>query len=305
MYGSATPGMNKAVFDQIDAERQYRVLGIKQIGPTVGSAVGAVLITGFAGRFFWQSGFFVAVGIGLVTSGTFFILYCTASWAETTPPDFRGLLSNRTYVVLLPADVCIGAAFYTATGYTVLFIDESVGATGGAGGVVLAALQLASSGGRIAVGTLVDLLPGTPKRRTGTIFAIQAAVGGALFFALPLTDALLSAGAVFVGLGVSALGAGGMYFSCISTIVSEDELGAVSAAGQFAITVSGLFAPPTFSYLIDVSGYGAAWAFLGGLSFVAAGLAWVSGSCSILTRLVCRSNESVSDNEKIPPVDGS
>lgn len=272
MYGSATPGTNKAIFDQIDAGRQHRALGIKQIGPTVGSAVGAVLITGLAGRFFWQSGFLVAAGIGLATTCAFFVLYRKASRTEATPPDFRGLLSNRAYVVLLLAGVCIGATFYTATGYTVLFIDESIGATVGAGGLVLAALQIGSSGGRIAAGTLADLLPGTPRRRTGTIFAVQAAVGGALFVALPLADTLLPAGAVFVGLGISVLGSVGLYYSCISTLVTEEELGAASAAGQLAITVSGLFAPPTFGYLVDASGYGAAWAFLAGLSFVAAGL---------------------------------
>ena len=272
MYGSATPGTNKAIFDRIDPARHHRAIGIKQVGPTVGSALGAVLVTGLAGLFFWQSGYLVAAAGGLAVAGLFFVVFPAATQTEATRPDFRGLLSNRTYVVLLLAGVCFGAAFYTTTGYTVLFVDESIGATVATGGLVLAALQIASSVGRVGAGTLADLLPGAPRVRTGSLLAVQGAGGGVLFFLLPSTETTLAAGVAFVGLGVLVLGSLGLYFSCISTIVDSDELGAASAAGQLAVTVSGLFAPPTFGYLIDTSGYWAAWGFLGTLSFLAAGL---------------------------------
>ncbi|MEF8843795.1 MAG: MFS transporter [Haloarculaceae archaeon] len=234
MYGSATPGTNKAIFDRIDPERQHRAIGIKQVGPTVGSAVGAVLVTGLAGAFLWQSGFLVAAVVGLTTAVGFFLVYRGAEGVEATSPDCPGLLSNRTYVVLLPAGICLGGAFYTTTGYTVLFVEESVGATVATGGLVLAALQVASSAGRVGAGTLADVLPGAPRVRTSSVLVVQAAGGGILYLMLPLAGTTLAASAVFVGLG--------------------------------------LFVPPTFGYLVDTSGYPAAWGFLGGLSFVAAGL---------------------------------
>lgn len=272
MYGSATPGTNKAIFDQIAPERQHRALGIKQVGPTVGSAVGAVVVTGLAGVFVWQFGFYVAAAVGLATTVVFSVVYRGSDRTEATVPDFRALLSNRTYLVLLLVGACLGSAFYTATGYTVLFVEESVGTTVGAAGLVLATLQIASSAGRVAAGTLADVLPGSPRRRTGSIFAVQAAAGGVLFLLLPATDSLVVTGATFVGLGLSILGAVGLYYSVISTVVPEEELGAASAAGQLAVTASGLFAPPTFGYLVDTSGYVAAWGFLAALAFVATAL---------------------------------
>jgi MFS family permease len=275
MYGSATPGTNKAIFDQIDSGRQHRALGIKQIGPTVGSAVGAVVVTGLAGYLFWQSGFLLAAAVGLTTAAAFFLLYRGSGRTEASFPDFRALLSNRAYALLLIVGFCLGSTFYTATGYTVLFVDEAVGATVGVAGLVLATLQIASSAGRVGAGTLADVVPGSPRRRTGGILTVQAAGGSALFVLLPFADTTLVAGAVFVGIGLSILGAVGLYYSCISTIVPEDELGAASAAGQLAITVSGMFAPPTFGYLVDTNGYVTAWGFLGVLSFVAAVLAAV------------------------------
>ncbi len=272
MYGSATPGTNKAIFDQIEPGRQHRAIGIKQIGPTIGSAIGAVLITGLAGLFFWQFGFLVAAGVSFAIAVAFFFIYRNSDRAEPNVPNFRGLLSNKPFIVLLLAGTCIGSAFYTTTGYTVLFIEESIGATVATGGLVLATLQIASSAGRIGAGTLADVLPGTPRVRTGGILIAQAIGGGLLFFVLPLTNTALVAGIAFVGIGVFILGSPGVYFSCISTLFPEEELGAASAVGQLAMTLSGLFAPPAFGYLIDVSGYAAAWGLLGGLSFTAGGL---------------------------------
>ena len=273
MYGSATPGTNKAIFDRVDPGLQHRAIGIKQVGPTVGSAAGALLVTGLAGLYFRQAGFFAAAGIGLVVAVAFGAVYRGATQDAGAYPDFRGLVSNRTFVVLLASGVCLGAAFYTTTGYTVLFVEESIGATVAVGGLVLAAVQIAGSAGKVVAGVLADVLPGAPQTRTSAILSVQAAAGGVLYLALPRVETPLAAGAVFVGLGVSVLGASGLYYSCLSTLVADERLGAASAAGQLAVTASGLFAPPAFGYLVDAVGYWAGWGLLGGLSFLAAGFA--------------------------------
>ena len=273
MYGSATPGTNKAVFDRIDPGLQHRAIGIKQVGPTVGSAAGALLVTGLAGLYFRQAGFLAAAGIGLFVAVAFGAVYRGATQDAGAYPDFRGLVSNRTFVVLLASGVCLGAAFYTTTGYTVLFVEESIGATVAVGGLVLAAVQIAGSAGKVVAGVLADVLPGAPQTRTSAILSVQAAAGGVLYLALPRVETPLAAGAVFVGLGVSVLGASGLYYSCLSTLVADERLGAASAAGQLAVTASGLFAPPAFGYLVDAVGYWAGWGLLGGLSFLAAGFA--------------------------------
>lgn len=122
-----------------------------------------MLVTGLAGLFFWQFGFLVAGGRGFLVAGAFYVAYRGATDADASSPDFRGLLSNRAYVVTLLTGVCLGSAFYTTTGYTVLFVDESIGATVAAGGLVLAALQIANSAATVAAGFLADGLPGTPR----------------------------------------------------------------------------------------------------------------------------------------------
>ncbi|OYR58093.1 MFS transporter [Halorubrum halodurans] len=271
MYGSATPGTNKAVFDRIEPGRQHRAIGIKQVGPTVGSAVGALLVTGAAGLLFPRFGFLIAAAIGLAVAVAFWLTYRRASPSEATTPDFRALASNPTYLVLLAAGVCLGAAFYTTTGYLTLFVGDAVGASVAVAGAVLASTQVASSVGKVAAGTLVDVLPGSARTRTGILLVVQAAGGGLCFFALPAAGSVRVAAAVLAGIGVLVLGSTGLYYSCLSTLVDDDALGAASAAGQLAVTASGLFAPPAFGYLVDTSGYPAAWSFLGVLSLAAAG----------------------------------
>jgi MFS family permease len=230
-----------------------------------------VLVTGLVGAFFWQAGFLVAAAIGVATAGVFHLAYAGGSTAEGSYPDFRGLLGNRSYLLLATAGLCLGAVFYTTTGYTVLYVEESVGAAVAVGGVVLAALQVCSSLGRVVSGWLGDALPGSPSTRVGSVLAAQALVGGVLFLLLPATTTALGAGVVLALVGLFALGSVGLYYSLVSIVVSEDRIGSASAGGQLAATFGGLVTPPVFGYLTEAAGYAAGWGLLGGLSLLAVG----------------------------------
>ena len=278
-YGVATPGTNKAVFHNVDPARQHRAIGIKQVGPTLGSAMGSVIVTGLVGAFFWQLGFLVAAAVAVVTASVFYVAYTAGSTAESSSPDFRGLLAGRSYVFLMAAGLCLGAVFYTTTGYTVLYVEESVGAAVAVGGVILAALQVCSSVGRVVSGWLGDTLPGDPSVRVGSILAVQLLLGSTLFFLLPETSTVIGAGVVLALLGLFAFGSVGLYYSLISIVVDEDRIGSASAGGQFAATFGGLVAPPLFGYLTETIGYGAGWGSLGLFS----SLAVVSVVLAVLT----------------------
>lgn len=269
MYGTAAPGSNKAIFDNIKQGRQHSAIGIKQIGPTIGSAISAILVTSLVGVIVWNFGFLLVAGISLITALVFYYTYSGASQAAANMPDFRGLLKNRALLIVLVAGTCIGAGFYTTIGYTVLFIDESIGASVALGGVILAMLQVTSSAGKIGIGWLADTLSGNPTTVTLGLLGLQMLTATGLFFLITLTSTPLTAGIVLALIGITALGATGLYYSAISTIVSDSEIGAASAAGSLSTTVSGLFAPPTYGYLTDISGYDAAWSFLGIMAFLA------------------------------------
>ena len=269
-YGTAMPGTNRAIFSKIAEGRQNFAMGIKQVGVTAGSGISAVLVTRLASRYSWRAGFAVAAGFGVVVTALFWTTYESGSGAdEFEYPNFRRLLGNAPYVALTAAGLFLGACLFTTVGYTILFVDESVGATVGFAGMVLATVQVAGSVGRIVTGWLADRLPGSPRRRTGAILLAQAAGGTVLLALVPQVDSRASALAAFAGLGFFVLGYTGMYYSCMSTLVSADEMGGATAGGQLALTAGALVAPPAFGRLTDAVGYRAGWTFLAALGAVA------------------------------------
>lgn len=270
IYGTAMPGTNKAIFDNIQSGRQNFAIGIKQVGVTGGSGISALLVTGLAGVLFWQAGFLIAGTLGVAVAIGFYVLYTGASDVGAgTIPDFRGLLSNRPYRVLVIAGFFLGAALFTTTGYTVLYVEESIGTSVAFAGVVLALVQLFGSVGRVLSGWIADVLPGEPRIRTASILVVQTTASALLFVAIGLTTTPLGAALGFSVLGFFVLGYTGVFYSCMATLVGIDEMGGATAGGQLALTSGALVAPPAFGFLADTIGYRSSWLMLGASSLLA------------------------------------
>jgi len=263
LYGTAMPGTNKAVFDNIEPGKQNLAMGIKQVGVTGGSGISALLVTGLAGVLFWQAGFLIATVFGLVVAVVFYRLYSSSSAGGTAEyPDFRVLLSNQPYVLLTVAGLFLGAALFTTTGYTILYVDEAVGATVVFAGITLAGAQVSGSVGRIVVGWLADRLS-TPLRTSApVILCFQAGASFVLFLSVTLVDSRLTAFALFAALGFFVLGWPGIYYSYIGSLVPSEGIGSATAGGQIALNCGALVTPPVFGYLVDVRSYAAAWIVL-------------------------------------------
>lgn len=272
-YAGAIPGTNKAIYDRIAAGRQHVAIGIKQVGVTVGSGISALLVTGLAGVVAWNAGFFVATGLSLVVAVAFALLYANAETsARASYPDFRRLAQNAPYRTLVAAGFFLGAALFTTTGYVVLFVQEELGATVAVGGAVLALVQVAGSVGRVVAGWLGDVLPGDPRARLGRILLVQAVASAASFAVVATVSSPLAGIIAFVVLGFFVLGNTGIYYSCMSTVVTNEEMGGATAGGQLSLVAGSIVAPPAFGLLADLVSYRASWTLLAGACAVAAGL---------------------------------
>ncbi len=269
-YGTAIPGTNKAVFDSIDPGLQNTAIGIKQVGVTAGSGISALLVTGLAATVSWRAGFLVASVLAVIVAIAFFVLYDgKGDGTSGTVPDFRQLASNTPYLALTAAGFFLGAALFTTTGYTILYIEESVGASVVFGGYVFALVQLFGSAGRVLTGWLADVLPGEPRLRITTILIGQTVTSAGLFVVVSVTDTPVASAIAFSALGFFVLGNTGIYYSCMATLVPADEMGGATAGGQLALITGALVAPPVFGRLADVFGYRASWLFLAAGSAIA------------------------------------
>ena len=270
LYGTAMPGTNKAIFDNFPPGRQNLAVGVKQVGVTAGSGASALLVTGIAGPLFWEAGFYVAATGGFLIAAAFWIIYRSANTTKGARyPDFRSLLDNGPYCSLTIAGTFLGAVLFTTTGYTILYMNEVIELTIALGGVVLAALQVSGSIGRLVTGWLSDVLPGNPRQRIGAILLVQAAASAVLFVAVALVDTMFIAAITFVVLGFFVFGFTGIYHSCLATVVSAEKMGSATGGGQLALMVGALVAPPLFGYLADIYGYQASWFMLAVLSLTA------------------------------------
>jgi len=271
LYGTAMPGTNRAIFGSVPADRQNLATGIKQVGVTAGSGVSAVLLTNVAAVVAWEAGFYVAAGIAVAVAIGFAVAYTPTRTESTTEfPDFRTLLRNRPYRSLCLAGWFLGAALFTTVGYTILYLDDSVGLSVPLSGSVLAGLQVSGSAGRIITGWLSDTLPGAPRRRIGTILTVQALGSTVLFVTVAVVDHRLVTIAAFVTLGFFILGCTGVYYSVLATLVPTEQMGGATAGGQLALTSGALLAPPAFGFLGASFGYRTSWLLLAGLTAIAA-----------------------------------
>lgn len=269
LYGTAMPGTNKAIFGNVSSERQNLATGIKQVGVTAGSGLSAVLLTKVAALLSWEIGFYVAAAVAFAVAVIFAITYTPATVnRETEFPNFRILLRNRPYRSLCLAGWFLGAALFTTVGYTIIYLNESVGLSVAVSGLVLAGLQVSGSAGRIITGWLSDTFPGNPRRRIGAILAVQSLGSTALFGAVAFVDQRATAIAAFVALGFFVLGFTGVYYSCLATLVPNGKMGGATAGGQLALTSGALLAPPAFGFIAENIGYRTSWLLLAGLTFL-------------------------------------
>lgn len=273
LYATAIPGTNRAIFENIPEGRQHLALGIKQVGVTAGSGISAILVTWIAGtRFGWEAGFLVAGLVAFLVAGVFAFVYREETGTGTVSvQNPRELFSQSDYRRLTAAGFFLGAGLFTTTGYTILYV-ESLGASVGFAGVVLAAVQVGGSAGRVVSGAVGDYLPGSERVATTRILLAQA-VGSALtFVGVVLIDSPLAALVAFTLLGFFVLGFTGMYYSCMSTLVANEEMGQATAGGQLSLNGGALVGPPAFGLLADLFGYDAAWLALATAGAVATGL---------------------------------
>jgi MFS family permease len=274
-YSTAMPGSNRGIVAGAPAGRANLAMGLKQVGVTAGSGAASLVVTGVAAVAAWQVGFWAIAALACVYAVGFAVVYRGKTGSgRLERPELGGLRANGPYVALVAAGLFLGASVFSMLGYTVLYVEDVVGASAAVAGVVLAVTQVTGSLGRVGAGSLADRLGGA--HGAATVALAQTAVGAGLFVLLVGSGgSLLLTVAVFVGLGLSIHGSTGVFYSCLSDVVDDDDIGAATAGGQTALNTGGLLAPPTFGFVVESMGYDAAWAFVTALTVAAAGLLFV------------------------------
>lgn len=271
-YATAMPASNRGIVTSAPPNRAGLAMGLKQIGVTLGSALAAIVVAAVAAVALWRWSFGVIAVLGILYAFYFRATYRGSGGnGRWLLPDLARLWGNRAYLLLVLAGLFLGAGVFTTVGYTLLYANEATGLSMAAAGIVLAGVQTTGSIGRLGAGMTADRLGGAHGAATATI--ALTALAGVLCVALALGPLSPAVGiGLLLGVGLTTLGATGVYYSCLTGMVASGEVGAATAGGQTAINVGGMLAPPAFGYLADTVGYEAGWMLLAVCGFAAAGL---------------------------------
>ncbi|MFC4359800.1 MFS transporter [Halobium salinum] len=269
-YSTAMPASNRGIVAGAPPGRANLAMGLKQVGVTAGSAGASLVVTGVAAVAAWQFGFGVVAAVALAYAAVFALVYDGTDGDGTlSVPDLSGLSANGAYLRLVGSGLFLGATLFTALGYVVLYVQDVIGASPVVAGGVLAFTQVTGSLGRVGAGSLADRLGGAGG--AAAVALGQTAVGAGLFALLATgVDSLPVALVVFGAIGLSVYGSTGVFYSCLGSLVDDDELGAATAGGQTAINAGGLVVPPLFGLLVERGGYEGGWALLAASAALAA-----------------------------------
>lgn len=72
-----------------------------------------------------------------------------------------------------------------------------------------------------------------PRQRIGVILLVQTVASAALFVVVALVDTVFVAAIAFVVLGFFVFGFTGVYYSCMTTVFSVDEMGSATGGASW------------------------------------------------------------------------
>ncbi len=262
------PPSYSIIADYFPAGQRGRALGLFNLGPPIGQALGVAFGAGIATHYDWRTAFIAVGAIGIATAGAVWLSVREPRLAETeeAPAAASPVPAPRasfreaawafvTHPVLMLAALAAGATqfvTYASLNFNVLFLMREKGMTLEQVSVWYALLLGVSvSAGIYLSGALVDRF----ARRSRTAYALIPAAG--LFLALPLFIGFVHASGWPVALACLAgpMFLNYFYLSSVVTLVQDlvpaDRRTLASALLLFIMNLIGLGLGPTYLGIVS------------------------------------------------------
>jgi MFS family permease len=262
----------RAMFQAFPAPRRGLVMGIRQTGVPLGSALAAAtlpLLVALVGlnRVWW-----VLAGLLLVTGGAFVL--AMPPWPRRArplgavqPTSLRPALGPMAVALMLVAGQ------YSALTFAIPDLEIRQGWTVAAAGLALALVQVGGGMGRIGMGWVSDRLG-----RRAPVIVVLALLAALMSLAMALLPRAASPGILVPLLwllGVGGVGWNGLTLTWAGERVGEARAGrAMSWTGSAAFLGSAVY-PPLFGAVVDATGhFRTAWMLLAGWLLLGAVVVW-------------------------------
>lgn len=270
-YGMVNPPTTKGIILLVKRENWGFIMGLKQTGVPIGSAVAAGVLPLLAILFSWRFSFAFA-GIVVILGGFLsYFLYHQSREKTFSPPlnseeilqdNWKAVFQNKNIILL-----SIGAAFCSLVQialvtYIILYLRDVKKFDLILASFYLAMINIGGILGRIFWGVISDrLFKGSRKAVLKLIVFLIFLISLILGLNIDLPPVILFS--MLLIFGVSAIGWNGVYHAFIGEISKEKLVGRAVGLSIGIVLIGNLSGPIIFGKIIDLTNsYNMAWYFL-------------------------------------------
>ena len=256
------PAANRYMVSRVNPERLGTAFGIKQSAPPASTMLAGLSVPLIAVTVGWRWAYVMAAGIALIM---------VMAVGRRPPPGMRApktaiakqKLRDRPTIVVL----AFGFAFsFAASSVIITFYVHSYAAAGGSsglGGVLFAAASLGVIALRIVAGIACDRFDMAPLR----LCAILLGIGSMGYLSIAIGSPVTMALGLFVAL-MGSWGFPGVFWFALMRAYPKTP-GRITGAMAPGV-LGGVIGPSVFGFIVDQTGYAAAWGFGFAVAAVAA-----------------------------------
>jgi MFS transporter, ACS family, hexuronate transporter len=255
-YGGITPGTNKGIMENFNELNRGTAMGIKQMGVSIGSTFGTLMLPVLASHFGWRYSL-LSIAIILIPLCLFHLRVLEEKESNYQRiqliESIKDILRNKRLKKIIFIIIFFIWVQLSVMTYIVLYLHDSKNISLSFSLLCLAILQIGGVVGRAAWGVISDQLF---NRNRGGILALIGLISGLLVFSLGVLSEntpLLLIASISLLLGITTQGWNGMFVLMISEVVRKEQIGLASGIGLATVYLGAIFGTPLSGWIIDIT----------------------------------------------------
>jgi ACS family hexuronate transporter-like MFS transporter len=255
-YGSVTPGTNKHIMTHFSAQNRGTIMGFKQMGVPLGSALGTITLPLIAYQYNWRASMVALAALTLILA---FIYYKTiepenieSASKNTILKDLTAVLKNKALI----HTICIIFFFIwvqlSVMTYLVVYFIQDKLMSFALATASLVFLQIGGILGRAFWGWVNDNWMNRDRSKIIGVIGLLSGLLLTLMIVLPIQYSLIVVYSLVFLLGVTTQGWNGIFVVMISEVVPKQYVGLASGVGLSVVYLGAIFGTPLSGKLIDL-----------------------------------------------------
>jgi MFS transporter, ACS family, hexuronate transporter len=256
-YGGITPGTNKSIMENFDLHNRGTAMGLKQMGVSLGSALGSLLLPVIANYSGWRASLLsIAILLVLICLLHFKMLEETERFNKpmNVIENMKNIFRNKRLLKIIAIITFFIWVQLSIMTYLVLYLHESIHVSMSFSLFCLALLQIGGALGRAGWGIISDQYF---NRNRGVIIALIGLISGILVLLLGIISSQFPVFLIAILsllLGITTQGWNGMFVLMISEVVRKEQIGLASGVGLATVYAGAIFGTPLSGWIIDITG---------------------------------------------------